>query len=77
MLRRVILIGLGLIVAHAAAAQEMTAPRVAFAPVDWTQAAADTGGELDALNGAADLRFPGIAKCSVPVLLPLDIAGLR
>jgi len=64
-------------VAHAAAAQEMTAPRVRLATVDWAQAAADAGGALATLNDVADIRFPGIAKSSVPVLLPVDIAALR
>ena len=77
MLRRALFASLGLIAAHAAAAQDMTAPRVAFAAVDWTQAASDAGGDLAARNEAADIRFPGIAKSSVPVLLPLDVAGLR
>ena len=77
MLRRALFASLGLIAAHAAAAQDMTAPRVAFATVDWTQAASDAGGDLAARNEAADIRFPGIAKSSVPVLLPLDVAGLR
>ena len=77
MLRRAFLIGLGLIAAHAAAAQEMTAPRVARATVDWAQATADAGGALAPLNDAADIRFPGIATSSVPVLLPIDVAALR
>ena len=77
MLRRALFASLGLIAAHAAAAQDMTAPRVAFATVDWTQAASDAGGDLAARNEAADIRFPGIAESSVPVLLPLDVAGLR
>jgi hypothetical protein len=67
---------------HAAAGQEMTAPHVRFATVDWVQAAADAGGTdtaatLRPLNAAAGIRFPGIAGSSVPVLLPLDVAGLR
>jgi len=81
-LRRAVLASLALLAAQAAAAQEMTAPNVTFATVDWAQAAADIGGNdpaaaLAPLNDAADIRFPGIAASSVPVLLPVDIAGLR
>jgi len=80
--RRAILVSLALVLANAAAAQEMTAPHVALATVDWTQAAADAGGgdaadALEPLNAAAAIRFPDIAKSSVPVLLPFDIAGWR
>ena len=82
MRRRAILVSLALVLANAAAAQEMTAPHVALATVDWTQAAADAGGgdaadALEPLNAAAAIRFPDIAKSSVPVLLPFDIAGWR
>jgi len=81
-LRRALFASLGLIAAHAATAQDMAAPQVAFADVDWTQAAADAGGSdvaaaLAPLNTAAEIRFPGITRSSVPVLLPLDVAGLR
>src|SRR5689334_1599448 len=80
-LRRALFASLGVIAAHAAAAQEMTAPRVVFASVDWAQAETDAGGTdaaaLAPLNAAAGIRFPGVATSSVPVLLPIDMAGLR
>ncbi len=77
MLRRALFVSLALLAAHAAAAQDMSAPRLAYATVDWAQAASDAGGELAARNEAAGVRFQDIAKSSVPVLLPIDIAGLR
>ena len=65
--------------------QEMTSPRVARAAVNWqaaaaalpdrapdTPAAAATFAKLNAVSG---LRFKDIAKSSVPVLLPFDVAG--
>jgi len=73
------------LVVHAAAAEEMTAPSVSVATVDWEKAAASipdrpAGGAPEAfapLNAAIRSRFPDIAKSSVPVLMPLDIADLR
>jgi hypothetical protein len=74
-----VLASLVLLLGPVAAAQEMTAPHVALATVDWTQAAVDAGGAdaLASLNAAAEIRFVGIANSSVPVLLPVDITGLR
>jgi len=65
-----------------AAAAEMSAPILSVAQVDWLQAASDAGGgtqaaALNALNTAASLRFPGIDRSGVPVLLPFDIGGWR
>lgn len=81
MLGRALFASLAVIAAHAAAAQEMTAPRVVFASVDWAKAETDAGRAgataLAPLNAAAEIRFPGITKSSVPVLLPIDMAGLR
>ncbi|MEJ2625856.1 MAG: M23 family peptidase [Pseudolabrys sp.] len=63
----------------------MAEPRITALRVEW-QAAAST---LDAksgttpvqafvpLNAAADARFPGIGKSTVPVLLPFDIESYR
>jgi len=76
-LRRAVFVSLALIAAQAAAAQDMSAPRLAYATIDWAQAAADADGEIAARNEAAGIRFQDIAKSSVPVLLPIDIAGLR
>ncbi len=67
------------------APSRMELPRLTPLTVDWPAAAA----ALDAapgtapaeafapLNAAASLRFPGIAKSAVPVLLPFDIDGFR
>jgi murein DD-endopeptidase MepM/ murein hydrolase activator NlpD len=65
-----------------AAAEEMSAPVLSVAQVDWTQAAADSGGGTPAstlapLNAAASVRFSGLGASGVPVLLPFDIAGWR
>jgi murein DD-endopeptidase MepM/ murein hydrolase activator NlpD len=82
-LKRVILIGLALLIADAASAQEMKAPHISVAKVDW-EAAADALSERPAgtpaeafakLNEAANLGFPNIAASSVPVLVPFDIGG--
>src|SRR3569832_3030911 len=75
--RAAVFVSFAVIAAQAAAAQDMSTPRLAYATIDWTQAAADAGGEIAARNEAAGIRFQEIAKSSVPVLLPIDIAGLR
>ena len=80
-LKRVILVGLALLFAGAAAAQELKSPRISVAKVDWDAAAASivdrpagTPAEVFAkLNAAADISFPKIADSSVPVLLPYDV----
>jgi murein DD-endopeptidase MepM/ murein hydrolase activator NlpD len=84
---RALLVGLALLCAPAAAAaaEEMQAPRISVAKIDWDRAAAslnsaspNTPAEaFAALNGAAALAFPGIADSPVPVLLPFDIDGWR
>jgi hypothetical protein len=63
-------------------AQEMLAPRVTVTKVDWQAAVAATGNEskpaaevFAALNARFASRFSGIANSSVPVLLPVDVAG--
>jgi hypothetical protein len=72
---RAALVSLALCLANAAAAQEMTAPRIDAPAIDWS-AAADAAPEgLAALNAAADRRFAGIAQSAVPVLLPFDAAA--
>ena len=79
MTRAIVLI-LALLTAAAAAADEMTVPRLAVAEPDWQMAAANAPDGLDALNAAAATRFTGIDKSSVPVLLPFDketLAGFR
>jgi hypothetical protein len=77
-----VLAGLVLLLGPAAAAQEMSAPVLSVAKVDWTQAAADAGGgapgaALAPLDAAAAVPFPGIGQSGVPVLLPFDMAAWR
>jgi len=73
---RAVLSCLALLIATAVSAEEMTAPRVTPAEVDWKAAAADLAGlpaeTLTKLNATASSRFSGIAKSPVPVLLPFD-----
>jgi len=84
-LRLPILVSLILCVARAAAAGEIEAPHVTLSHVDWDAAAATVSGHgsdtsaqtfarLDAQTGK---RFAGIAKSTVPVLLPIDIDAFR
>ena len=70
-----VLISLALLYATAAGAQEMRAPAIVPAAVDWSQVAVK-GEALTALNAAAERHFPGIGKSPVPVLLPLDADAL-
>ena len=80
-LKRVILVGLALLFAGAASAQELKSPRISVAKVDWDAAAASiadkpagTPAEAFAkLNAAAGISFPKIDGSSVPVLLPYDV----
>ena len=80
-LKRVILVGLALLFAGAASAQELKSPRISVAKVDWDAAAASivdrpagTPAEAFAkLNAATGISFPKIADSSVPVLLPYDV----
>ena len=70
-----------MLAATAAAAADTKLPRLIVAEPDWqqaTQAAGDAG--LAALNTAAAKGFAGIAKSSIPVLLPFDkevLAGFQ
>ncbi|MBI2715716.1 MAG: M23 family metallopeptidase [Rhizobiales bacterium] len=81
---RAVLILLALLTVHAAAAQEMTLPRVSSVTVDWQAAAASLNGQpagspaeaFATLTAATKSRFPDLGKSPVPVLLPLDIDGL-
>ena len=74
-----------LLIATAAAADEMEPPRVALSPINWAEAATsltdhgiDTpAAEFARINAQTDKRFPGIATSSVPVLLPIDIDAYR
>ncbi len=74
-----------LFLVSAAAADEMEAPRVSLTNVNWNEAALAlpkdiTGApakEFAEINVQTEKRFPGIAKSSVPVLLPFDIDAFR
>ena len=78
-LRFPVIVSAALLVASSAAA-EIQAPAVTVTQVDWAAAAAslpDHGSEPPAaefarINALTEKRFPGVAKSSVPVLLPLD-----
>jgi hypothetical protein len=81
-LKRAVLVGLALFIASAAAAEEMREPHISVARVDWDAAAASLAAQpaaaadaLSKLGTAVDAAFPGIAKSSVPVLLPFDVDG--
>jgi hypothetical protein len=85
MLRRFGIAGLALAAGvMAAAAQEMTPPRISPAHVDWDAVAAElavTVGTKPAADAMADLnratgqRFANIAASAVPVLLPFDTSA--
>jgi hypothetical protein len=84
-LRLPVLVAAALLTASAAAADEIEAPRVSLTQVNWAEAATslsdhgiDTPAEEFArINAQTAKRFPGIAKSSVPVLLPIDIDTFR
>jgi murein DD-endopeptidase MepM/ murein hydrolase activator NlpD len=83
-LKRAVFTCLALLMATAAPAEEIRNPNISLGQVDWAAAAAsltDQPAESQAepfakLNAAAQLRFPGIDKSPVPVLLPFDVDGL-
>lgn len=83
MLIRAVVLGLALIAASPAAAQDFKAPQLAIANIDWNAAAAILDGPLGGppddpfgpLNAASGHRFSGIATSAVPVLLPFDAAA--
>jgi hypothetical protein len=80
-LKRSVLVALALLITAPAAAGEMEAPIVTLSEVNWDTAAASLTGHgaeppADAfahLNAITEKRFPGIAKSTVPVLLPFDV----
>ncbi len=81
-MKRVVLVGLALFIAGAAPAEEMKEPHISVVRVDWDAAAAglaappaSTTDAFSKLNKSVDAGFPGIAKSSVPVLLPFDVEG--
>ncbi len=80
-LKRAVLVSLALLIAYGAAAEDLKAPQITAAKVDWAQAAAELGAAspsegFDKLNTAAGRHFTGIEKSTVPVLLPLDVEAL-
>jgi len=83
-LKRAFLVALALLISGGAAAEEMKAPHISVATVDWDAAAASlpdqaAGSSAEAfakLNMAAEVVFPNIANSTVPVLLPFDTDGL-
>ncbi len=80
-MRRVVLLAVALLTVTGASADEVQAPSVTLSHIDWDTAAASLTGHgtesaADAflrLNAATGTRFAGIAKSSVPVLLPFDV----
>lgn len=92
-MKRAIVATLAVLLAGAAVAQQasppqpvqggLESPRLTPVTVDWQAAARDAApatapAETFApLNAAASVRFPGIAKSAVPVLLPFDIERYR
>ncbi|MBV9556871.1 MAG: M23 family peptidase [Pseudolabrys sp.] len=71
-----------ILLAPAASAQEMEAPRFILSTIDW-DAAAKTLGDgataetFSAANKLLAARFSGIEKSTVPVLMPIDLATFR
>jgi len=85
-LRLSVLVGVvALVVSSAAAAGEMQAPQVTLSQVNWAEAALSLPNDITGrpereflqINAQTEKRFPGIAKSSVPVLLPIDLAAFR
>ena len=80
-----VIVTAALLVAGSAAAAESEEPRVTITQIDWAAAAAsltDRGNAPPAeafarINAQIEKRFPGIAKSSVPVLLPIDMDTFR
>ena len=83
-MKRAFLVALALLISGSAPAEEMKAPHISVATVDWDAAAASVpdrpaGPSAEAfakLNMAAEVVFPNIANSTVPVLLPFDTDGL-
>ena len=83
-MKRAFLVALALLISGGAPAEEMKAPHISVATVDWDAAAASVpdrpaGPSAEAfakLNMAAEVVFPNIANSTVPVLLPFDTDGL-
>ena len=82
---RLLLLAAALLAASTAAAAELEAPSVTLTKINWAMAAImlprDIVGapakEFAEIDAQTQKRFPGIAKSSVPVLLPFDIGAYR
>lgn len=85
LLKRSVLVTLALLVAAPAAASEMASPIVTLSDVNWNDAAESVPGlaieppaqVFERLNALTAKRFAGIAKSTVPVLLPFDVDAFR
>jgi hypothetical protein len=84
-LKRPVLVALALLVGAPVAATEMESPVITLSDVNWDAAAAtvtDRGAEppttaFSRLNAITAKRFAGMAKSTVPVLLPFDVDAFR
>ena len=84
-MRRAVFSILALLIGGPVVAGEMQSPIITLSNVDWQAAAASLPGAATTspaeafahLNAITDLRFGGIAKSAVPVLLPFDVDALR
>ena len=84
-MKRAVLLAVALLLAAPAVAGEMEAPIITMSQVDWQAAAASlpdrstqSADEAFAdLNALADKRFAGIARSTVPVLLPFKLDAYR
>ena len=82
-MKRAVLVGLALLIAGPAPAEEMKSPQISRARIDWAAAVASFSAPAPGppaetfarLNVIAEAGFPGIANSTVPVLLPFDIDG--
>ena len=84
-MKRAVLVSLALLVSGPVAADEMESPIITLSDVNWDAAAAtlpdhDSESPAEAfarLNAITAKRFAGIAKSTVPVLLPFDVDAFR
>ncbi len=85
MLKRAVVVTLALLVSGPVIAGEMESPVITLSDVNWDAAAATLTGHaaeppaeaFARLNAITGKRFAGIAKSTVPVLLPFDVDAFR
>ena len=85
MLKRAVVVILALLVGGPVIAGEMESPVITLSDVNWDAAAASLTGHAAEppaeafahLNAMTGKRFAGIAKSTVPVLLPFDVDAFR